>query len=63
MKYKAVFSYDLLKLETEVQKYLDEGWKLQGGISVAQSDYYSENHKGYANDNFSQICVQAMIKE
>lgn len=34
MKYKVLFNYDTEKLEEQVNYFLKNGWKLQGGISV-----------------------------
>lgn len=33
MKYKVITKLDIRKLEEEIDDHLEQGWKLQGGIS------------------------------
>lgn len=40
MEYKVLSSYTLESLVKEVNDYLLQGWKLQGGISASMNAYY-----------------------
>lgn len=60
MYYKILKFADPEKLEQAVQAAIIQGWKPQGGIAVAQSDYHSEQ-QGYSQDNFSIVFVQAIV--
>ena len=51
MEYKILVNTDRRALENVVESYLDQGWKLQGGVSIA---VMRDNDDGYA---------QAVIKE
>lgn len=62
MKYKVVVADTSETLVQEVTKAIDEGWQLQGGIGLSESNYYSEDHKGYSNDNFSITFAQALVR-
>lgn len=61
--YKILYNEEARELASEVSNAMTEGWKPIGGVSVAQSDCYSENPKGYATDNFSRVFAQAMTLE
>ena len=52
MKYIVIENWKLEYLIAEVNSYLEEGWKLQGGVSVAVNG--QSNNKTY---------VQALVKE
>lgn len=36
IKYKILYNTTLLYLELEVEKYLRDGWELQGGVSAGK---------------------------
>lgn len=45
MHYRAVEETSPYKLQNEVEKLLEQGWKLQGGIAIMKSgmyDYYCQ---------------------
>lgn len=35
--YKTIFSSDILELDTQIEKYLNQGWKLYGNTFIANS--------------------------
>lgn len=55
MKYEIFTAQYLSELEDIVNKRLKEGWKCQGGVSIA----------GFVNDygRFEQVYAQAMVKK
>ena len=63
MKYQILLSATTEDLEEFVLERLKEGWSLQGGVAVSQSDFYSEDHNGNGRDNFSMRFAQAMTKD
>ena len=48
MEYEIVHGFDIGDLEKEVNLYLQQGWKLQGGVY---------------KDNSTELYLQAMVKE
>ena len=44
IKFKTIIKYDRDMFDSEVNKHLNDGWKLQGGVSLAinhsSRDYY-----------------------
>jgi Domain of unknown function (DUF1737) len=38
MKYEIIVGNSQLELEEEVQRYLDSGWKPQGGVAIRPDD-------------------------
>lgn len=40
MEYKVISSYEIKHLVEEVNEYLLQGWKLQGGISASSNAFY-----------------------
>ena len=60
VEYKILYNEDPEELGNEVTNAMAEGWKPNGGVSVAQSDYLSEDHKGYSVDRFLRVFAQAM---
>ena len=52
MEYKVVKEWDLDMFEGVVQQLIDEGWTLQGGVSIAVN--------GQSNNAYY---VQALVKE
>ena len=64
MKYKILTSDTSSLLEQEVNNFLQDGWKLQGGISVSQSfETYENSRKGYTESDTDYTFVQAIIKD
>jgi hypothetical protein len=55
MKYKVLEEISLQYLEIEVNKYITDGWRPQGGISAARAKYSGGNNE--------IIFCQAMIKD
>lgn len=63
MMYQILVNSSAGKLEEDVNTALAEGWRPVGGVAVSETDYFSENHKGYSNDNYSATWAQAMTRE
>lgn len=62
MEYAILESPSAKELVEGINNMISEGWVPQGGVSVTQSAYYSEDHKGYSLDNLSQVFAQAMVR-
>jgi len=58
--YQILHSEDAESLGNAVSKAIADGWQPIGGVSVAQSDYYSEDRDDYAVEHFSRVFAQAM---
>lgn len=63
MKYTILSCTDPKTLENMVNSMLAEGWKLQDGLAMSQSDFYSENYKQYRENNLNRMYAQALILE
>ena len=57
-KYIVVYKDQLPEIEQEINKLLNEGWKLCGGISMA----YKHEHSGQAHVPGHIVYAQAMEK-
>ena len=62
MKYKIVTGDDRKEIEDKVQVLLDNGWKLQGGVSVSIA-FDPEGMKDGGGTIFHESYAQAVIKE
>ena len=64
MKYKIIVSGCAETLEMQVNEAIANGWKLFGGISVAQSfQSYENSRKGYTEHDTEYTFAQAMTLE
>lgn len=57
MDYTIVFCHDKRDIESQVNRYIENGWKPQGGISIMYND---DQIYGYPSGIYF---AQAMIKE
>lgn len=63
MTYFILTASDPDELTKEVMDHIKVGWKPQGGVSVALSNYHSTDHRGDTQNNRETIFAQAMILE
>lgn len=48
MKYEVVTGYDFREFTANIQRKLDEGWQLQGGVSMAVNGHSNERYYAQA---------------
>lgn len=61
MNYTVLAASEAEKLSDLVNEAIRQGWTLQGGVSVAYSDYHTES-TNRVHDNAVCIFAQAMVR-
>lgn len=59
LNYRIVTADSEITLRDQVQQFLDSGWKLQGGVSVARWAIQTDSGKWFVESEYAQ----AMVKE
>ena len=62
-EYMVFCSDSQIGLEAQVEKALEQGWTLQGGVSVSESRYTSYSHTIETHRNYCQALAKKEVSK